>query len=233
MSGFALKIIALVIMTIDHVGAVFEDVLRSDIQLILRSIGRVSFPIYAFNVGIGLQKTKDLNKFIIRLGVFAALTHIPYMIAVGGSAGLNVMFTFLGSAVCVLVYEKMFANKESSLMKALSVIIICLILYLCERFKTDYGLYGAALPLLIYFSKNKPLYLLFTALFIYATYSNNYVPNRYFAWAMISLIFIALYNNKKGALSLKYLFYVYYPLHFAVIWAIHKLVVETLPLAAF
>lgn len=128
-STTALKSIALVSMLIDHIGAVLVPV-SEGWYLPLRIIGRIAFPLFCFCVAQGLIYTRDRGKYIIRLMAFAALSEIPFNLAIGTSAagaplkgiaravneGLsgatlllpeyqNVIWTFLFAAVGITVFE--------------------------------------------------------------------------------------------------------------------------------
>ena len=59
LSGNALKIIAAISMVIDHVGLMFFPTLK-----ILRIIGRLAYPIFAFMIAEGCYYTK--NKVILQ-----------------------------------------------------------------------------------------------------------------------------------------------------------------------
>ena len=67
-SAFALKCIAVVSMFIDHLGYTqFPGVLW------LRCIGRLAFPIFAFQIAEGARRTENLGKYLARLAVFAVI----------------------------------------------------------------------------------------------------------------------------------------------------------------
>lgn len=82
MSTFALKIIAIVTMLIDHIGAtLISPSLHPQAYLICRSIGRLAFPIFVFLIVEGFHHTHDIKKYLKRLGIFALISEIPFDLA--------------------------------------------------------------------------------------------------------------------------------------------------------
>jgi len=96
--------------------------------------------------------------------------------------------------------------------------IICEILpnYL-DGFFVDYGFCGVILPFLIYMgrTKNEKLFLCAVGLIPLA-----FVLKGVQVFSFIAIIFLCLYNGKRGSLRLKYFFYIYYPLHLGIIYLI-------------
>ena len=93
MSGHSLKLIAIVTMLIDHIGLVlFPEV------MILRCIGRLSFPIFAFLIVEGFEHTSDFKKYMVRILLFGLMSEIPYNLMISGKfidfTHQNVFFTF-------------------------------------------------------------------------------------------------------------------------------------------
>lgn len=110
LSGSTLKITAIVTMLIDHIAAVplarllelygGPAALRVA-YLVMRQVGRISFPIFLFLLAEGFGKTSDRARYALRLGVFALISEIPFDLAFHRKTlefGLqNVFFTlFLG-----------------------------------------------------------------------------------------------------------------------------------------
>ena len=75
-NSFQLKWIAVITMIIDHTGAVlFPD------DMVFRYIGRIAFPIFCFLLVEGFFHTRDVRKYMLRLGLFALISEIPYDLA--------------------------------------------------------------------------------------------------------------------------------------------------------
>jgi len=75
-----------------------------------RYIGRIAFPVYAYMIAQGCKHTKSINKYLLRLGIFALVSEIPFDIAFGYEISFirntNVFYTLFIGAACIAVYEK-------------------------------------------------------------------------------------------------------------------------------
>jgi len=82
MSVFVLKIIAVVLMVIDHISYILSFSTPDNIVLyLMRLAGRVSFPIFCFLIVNGLEKTRDRQGYVARLGLFALISQLPFSTA--------------------------------------------------------------------------------------------------------------------------------------------------------
>lgn len=227
-----LKIIAFISMVIDHVGSYLLDN-----NIVFRIIGRIAFPIFVYFIAEGMKFTRSRKRYIFVLFLFACLSQIPYMLLIE-KFKLNVLFTFLIAILFILIIEKFIKiENQRSLAKMLgfmilmlSMFIVCLIVGDVLNM-IDYGVLGIILVIVFYFAKS-PLNLIFASVVLILMVLKCLLfmdfiislDNVYQIFSLISIIFIAFYNHKKGKLNLKYLFYVGYPAHLFLIWIVTLLI---------
>ena len=71
-----LKLIAILSMLLDHIGAVFFPEHPA-----FRWVGRLAFPIFCYCMTVGLLYTRDIKKYLFRLGLFAVISQPFYVLA--------------------------------------------------------------------------------------------------------------------------------------------------------
>ncbi|WP_455258411.1 TraX family protein [Peptoniphilus asaccharolyticus] len=222
-SSSTLKIIAMVCMLIDHVAAGivnngFYDVTllgmnSSEISHIMRSIGRIAFPIFLFLLIEGFNRTRDVKKYILRLLIFAFISEIPFNMALRGSvfdiSSQNVyfeLFLILAMLYCLKTFEDKFKGFSKILVR---FIIIGAFALISEVIKADYGVYGIVAAAIMYaFSSSREA----RALSIIPAFAfEMFMPAVFLASPLVYF-----YNGKRG-INLKYVFYAFYPLHLILI----------------
>ena len=218
MSSFVLKIIAIVSMFIDHIGyAIFGKFSY------FNYIGRIAFPIFAFQISEGYIHTSNLKRYFFRLFIFAFVSQIPFMLfhsIFSTDFSLNIFFTLLLGLTCIFIYDK-------SKYKFITIAFSILIGLMAEYTKCDYGFYGVAIILIFYIFKNN--FITASIFFIIATaikylipiiqYGFNNVYSYLYICTIIPMLFISAYNGKKGK-DTKYLLYLFYPIHLLLIYGI-------------
>ena len=220
MTSSTLKIIGIICMLLDHIGAT----LLPEVS-ILRIIGRLAFPIFVFLLVEGYYHTKDINKYLLRLGIFALISEMPFDLAFMGKvyapSHQNVFLTlFLGLLMIKLFNEHKVKNE---ILAGLSV-IICVTLSIVLR--TDYSIFGMIMIFIYYQFRNDKLKaaiyiwlinttmgLLSAGLFAGEFNINGMTQTA----AVLAIPLIYIYNGKKG-ISLKYIFYGFYPIHLLVLY---------------
>lgn len=85
MTASILKLIAIISMTIDHIGAYLfysgSDIVSPQGINLMRSIGRMALPIFAYFLVVGYFKTRNIKKYISRMHLFAIISQIPFTLA--------------------------------------------------------------------------------------------------------------------------------------------------------
>lgn len=158
MSSAMLKIFACIFMLIDHAG-----LLLFNNNLVLRCIGRLAFPIFAFQSTIGYKNTRNKRKYILRMLIFALISQYPYFLFQksyeASSLGLNVGFTLLLGLISLYIIDLAKEKKNYSIF--LLILPILLSSYLLN---VDYEFYGVILIILFYLFDIKEDFV-FTVLF--------------------------------------------------------------------
>ena len=217
LTGNQLKIIALITMTIDHIGMYFFPQF-----LILRTIGRLSMPKYAYMIAEGCRYTRNRKAYLLLTVGVGALCQIVYWIAMGSLYQcILVTFSLSISLIYTLDYAK---SKHTTAGWALFTGIfatICFISIWLPRllpstdFSISYGIFGILLPVFVYIGNSKAQAIGLCAIGqVLLSYSCGGVQ----WYGLATLPLLALYNGKRGKVRMKYLFYIYYPAHLAALY---------------
>ena len=214
-----LKILAMVTMLIDHIGEMLFPNL-----FILRVIGRISFPIFAYMIAEGCRYTKNRVRYlsmIAGLGIACQLIYIFFL----RSLYFGILITFSLSILSIYCID-LFLKKRCAWTRICMALILLAIVFVAgvmpvlfaeQGFRVDYGICGVLLPVLVYYARSKHERLACTAavLIIQALFFN---ARQWYA--LIALPFLFLYNGERGRAKLKYMFYVFYPSHLVAIYLV-------------
>ena len=217
LTGNQLKIIALITMTIDHIGMYLLPQFP-----ILRIIGRLSMPIYAYMIAEGCRYTRNRKAYLLLTIGVGALCQVVYWIAMGSLYQcILITFSLSISLIYTLDYAKNKHTIAGWLLLAGVFAAICFVSIGLPRllpttdFSISYGIFGILLPVLVYIANNKTQAIVMFAIGqILLSYSHGGVQ----WYGLATLPLLALYNGKRGKARLKYLFYIYYPAHLAALY---------------
>ena len=210
-----LKVLAMITMTIDHIGVQLLPQYH-----ILRMIGRLAFPIYAYLIAEGCAHTRDRRRYLLQMGGMALLCQLVYFFAMH-SLYQCILVTFTLSIL--LIYA---IDSGSPLLGAgMFLAVLFLTGFLPNRlpgFYIDYSLWGVLTPVAVYLGRNKWEKLLFCGILLALLAAAH---SGFTQWlGLLSLIPLALYNGKRGKSRIKWFFYLYYPIHLVAIYAIDLLI---------
>lgn len=221
MTSFILKIIGVITMLFDHVG----DAIIGKFSF-CNLIGRIAFPIFAFQAVQGYIYTKDFKKHMLKLFIFACISQIPFMLFLSTFTEeiltLNIFFTLFLGLLALFVYDKC----KNKVLGFLFVILTSIIAYFIH---VDYGTFGILLMFCFYFFKDKKGSMAITTIVlcflrfvpdIIATPVLWFIYIQCAIFTALSLIFILFYNKNEGPKA-KYFFYIFYPLHLLILYFLH------------
>lgn len=178
----ALKILAMVTMFIDHIGyMLFPN------QLIYRTIGRLAFPIFAYQIAIGYSKTSSLKNYIKRLLIFALISQLPYSFfnpeLKFNPLHFNVLFMFIAAIGVVYIYDlgvfkiKSFIEnkKPVNLILGTGFFLLTLVLiilpeaigFYVKEFSFEYGFLGLAMVLVFHIFRENDIGALIGVILLY------------------------------------------------------------------
>lgn len=251
MSALVLKLIAMAMMFVDHLFASCIDPYGLDIWGISRiavpgtgttlywlgrMAGRIAFPIFCFQIAEGVRYTRSPKKYLLRLGLLAVISEIPFDLAlhdfqIANWHYQNVFLTLL-FGMMIVIFMRVIQEDWKYLVWPLLVAGYGWLA--AEVFHTDYGWSGVAC-IAVMGLMNEPwervfkpytpavqqmLRVIFSALGIFVLYYKN----SFEVYAFAALIPIALYNGRKGYSNkrLQYGFYLFYPLHLLLLYGLAR-----------
>ncbi|WOO87464.1 TraX family protein [Mollicutes bacterium LVI A0039] len=217
MSNFQIKLIALITMTIDHIGYILIPA-TSVYYEPLRTIGRLSFILFAFLITEGLSKTKNQNRYMATLFAFAFVMDIPRLFF-DLQYFPNVFYT-LGMGALAVYLIKHFDNV------ILQIVSVLAMMYFATALNVDYGAFGIMVIVVIEVAKmiTNDIKILREVVMAsgYFLLMTLFEQPSIQMFGIYSFLIIMLYNGQRGFYhpKLKYLIYVYYPLHLVVLYGI-------------
>lgn len=230
-----IKLIAIIAMTIDHITwLLFPGCQKIWWVMGLHVIGRLTAPIMWFFIAEGFYYTKNVKKYILRLFVFAVISHFAYNFA-GGIPFIpegffnqtSVMWSLAWAVVLMLIFT---TEKLQQWIKIVLIILIC-----CITFPSDWSTIAAMCPVFLYLNRNdfkKQSFAMFIWVLIYAIVYFLFIDKMYGILQMCTLLSLPIlkkYNGQRGQWKgMKWFFYLYYPAHLFIIGIIRVLLdIET------
>ena len=242
MTAFALKIIAVVSMLLDHL---FKAGLFGQRQLmdwfglsigasyrivqIVEPLGRLAFPIYAYFIAEGCRHTRSRKRYILRLLAFGVISELPFDIASNvlrqpwyaaftPFSHMNVFFTLALGVLGITLYDLLRGKGKEWPIACLPAAACAIV---AELFQTDYFVFGPLMIYAAYFPRTKAARFAAMAgvnaliyLGYYTSWGQNITVNAliYLVASCVPMALLALYNGRRGR-NVKWFFYAVYPAH--------------------
>lgn len=212
-----LKLIACITMLLDHVGAsVYPSV-------ILRSIGRLSFPIYCFLLTEGAYYTKDPKRYAGRMAIGMLLSELPYDFLFSGQVDWghqSVMSTLLLAYLAIWAGQKTDDSIATAFLLGGAALV-------AEYLRCDYGAMGVVMVAGFWLSRNAKHRLAIQTVLVAAvcllipsmTISVFGVRIPIQVFGLLAMVPVACYNGCKLVRSkgVQTAFYLFYPAHLAIL----------------
>lgn len=195
-----LKLIALCAMVLDHIGFYLLPELVE-----LRAIGRIAFPIFAYQLTIGYSMTSSKKDYFYRLIIVGLVSQIPHYF-LSNELYLNILFTL---ALGVLALYSIDKKKYYYLFLIIPLSFLC-----------SYSVYGILIILIFYIFKGATQFGLFSF--------STILYSLYVLWPIqaFALFAFPIITNPVFKITLpKNFFYIFYPAHLLVILLIKKLTI--------
>lgn len=241
-TGTGVKTIAVVTMLIDHVAAGLlkywlsthagsQDVsIYYDIYWIMRSIGRMAFPLYCYMLVEGFLHTSNLQKYVLRILGMAVISEVPFDLALRWQLidieHNNVMWELALGLVVLLCMHRVLFNmdtiiKSEVLRRGMAVAIMLVGMLIGHVLNLDYSNSGIACIAMMYFlygyTRQQRLISYATGVLMLALMSGSIE-----IYAFLMLIPLYFYEGHRGRDSkvLRVFFYTFYPLHLITIYVV-------------
>lgn len=231
-----LKLIAIVAMTIDHLTwLTFPGPQKIWYVMSLHIIGRLTAPIMWFFIVEGYNYTHNLRNYLTRLFLFAIISHFAYCLAFGIPFvpnsifnGTSVMWSLAWSVVLLTIFDSKRINEKTKMLLMVLIFII--------TFPSDWSC--VAVFAIIFMNKyrgnfKKQMQTMMIGTLMYSIVYCLFLDKVYGILQLFTCLTIPilyLYNGQRGKLKLKYLFYIYYPLHLIIIGIIRLIIYGNIPI---
>lgn len=207
-------------------------------QNILSHASLLCPPVMFFMITDGYKYTRDRKKYAFRLLIFACITQ-PFdwlvWVPVNGWWSANVIFTLLLGLLAIIAWE-------SDRKKWLRIVLVILCGAVTLAISADWEIFGVLLILFLHIYRDRPAKRLVVYTVIACVWKGLAVM-----WQLIGgtfdgaavfndtldLVFVMLgyccmtvfYNGNKGKhpVFAKWFFYIFYPLHYLIIWGVFML----------
>ena len=244
LDAYKLKWIAIIGMILNHIVVAWWEIVPIWLAIPFYAAGGLTFPIMAFFVVEGYKHTSNLGRYILRLFIFGLIAIPFHVIALGMPLGptypfLNILFAIILSLLVLLLYDKI---KIKALFWLLYIIVIVPLSFIF----IEWYFIGTTTVLLFYIIKNENVRRIVPPIFAGVAWlllgllsrvsllllenvegmempvgligDTNFINVMlfFFVGCIVAAVLLKNYSGERGK-SMKWLFYIIYPVHLAVL----------------
>ena len=216
-SYYAIRVVAMVTMLVDHVGATFFQR-----EPILAATGRAAYPLYAFCIACGWLYTRNRRRYLLMLALVAVLSQV-----FATWDGCNVIFGFLASLAWLLWTTSRFARGQNKVL----VVVLAATTWLATAtigilLNFEYALESLVLVPSFYLvlsqQNTKSTWLASIVAAVYGLISPWFYSIPFYSWGGYALAAALILLHKDGKMSpnkwFHGVYFWFYPAHLAVLW---------------
>jgi hypothetical protein len=240
-----IKYIAVAAMLLDHIALVMQGSYYSMPLWILHTIGRFAMPVFSWFIVEGSYRTHDINRYMSRMLIFAAIAYIPFIfVFTGRNYDTNYLcFNQLFSFFFALMFLSALHGKEKMSSRIITGIVAVVGICFCQ-----YGLFGLGVIITFDIMHNNKKYGVLAYLAVIFAFSHKAITGRLssnynleafssniFKFQFVAELFVNLIgyliplifilsmkpSKKRPGKFAKWFFYIFYPLHLALL-ALYK-----------
>lgn len=232
-SAFTLKMIAIFAMLIDHIawGFVPKSTLLGQAMHV---IGRLTAPIMCYFIAEGYYHTHNVKKYALRLGIFALISHFPFILFEYGRLSISytdgfpfacktgVIYTLFLGLISLIVWN---SKKMNKLVKIILIVLLCV-----AALPGDWEFLSVLWILFFGINHNNPKGQILSFIIISLPFTIiaplsglfrnkiNWYQQLFQCGVFLAIPFFIHYNGKLGGFKYsKWIFYIFYPLHLLIL----------------
>ncbi|MFF2889810.1 TraX family protein [Paenibacillus sp. NPDC057967] len=203
-----IQFLAMLTMLIDHIGVVWHP---NDTAW--RIIGRLALPFYIYAMVIGYSRTRDVTRYLTRVGLLAVISQLPYQFAFPTyGLAINVIATLFFCLLTLLLLDWLKGKAIASFL------VIAAVMVLLEALPFDYGGYALLLMLIYRYATPHMMVLLHLALNVFSIFYKSWTLQLFSLLSTLWIVYMpALMGSMDRIRMPRFLWRSFYPLHLLII----------------
>ncbi len=225
-----LKYIAILAMLVDHIAWIAIPT-ESVLGQLMHAFGRITAPIMCFFISEGFHHTRNFRKYVLRMGIFAVISHFAYCFYKTGTFFAQCKESVITTLLLCLVSVWILNHQKLACVWKLALIL--LIAYFAEE--CDWGskaiLFTLAFELgrgnrkaqLLGYGAVACICLILPTIEVLMASPTLFLYHLFKFGVFLPIPLLLCYNGERGgSKATKWVFYVFYPAHLLFLGCLEK-----------